>query len=115
MQVILKSQINALISLGVTPELREVAKQIWFKYVHKSGIAVIDPSLPSVKKPLEIASSFRDRYLAGNLGKRFLKKELYPNTKNIMSMKIRFPTYTKAGRKRYVFVGYNIFLLKCKI
>ncbi|XP_076803163.1 TATA box-binding protein-associated factor RNA polymerase I subunit B-like isoform X1 [Clavelina lepadiformis] len=99
LQVLLKAQVEALIQLGCSEELREVVKQIWFKYVHKSGIAVIDPSIKPVNTPRKGSMTFRDEYLSGALGGTCIKKDLFPSITSKF-IKLKLPTYTKGGKRR---------------
>ena len=95
----MKAQIDALVALGCNPKLKEVTKQIWFKYIHKSGIAIIDPALPAIKSPSDACWSFRDRYLSGMFGRQCLKDSLFPVV-SAKQMKQGAPKFQKSGNKR---------------
>lgn len=60
-QLIIKSHMNALIKIGVDPTINDVMKQIWFKYVHLTNMAVIDANIKCEKIP-DSCLSYRDYF-----------------------------------------------------
>ncbi|XP_078490244.1 TATA box-binding protein-associated factor RNA polymerase I subunit B [Ciona intestinalis] len=87
LQALLKRQVQTLISLGCSKRLDKVVQQIWFKYVHKCGMAVIDPEVPVSGKPAPQCSSFRDNYLNGVFGDNKPKDNPFPTTKNLVMLR----------------------------
>lgn len=60
-QLIIKAHINALIKIGVDPRIDDVMKQIWFKYVHMTRMAVIDSNIKCENIP-DSYLSYRDYF-----------------------------------------------------
>lgn len=60
-QLVIKSHINALIRIGVDPAIDGVMKQIWFKYVHLTNMAVIDTAIKCEDVP-DSCLSYRDYF-----------------------------------------------------
>jgi len=89
-----------MLKLGCDSSLRDAVKQIWFKFIHESGIVVINPKdAKSSSKPCT-SLRFRDEYLSGILEKEVAEKDAFPSIEN--AVKLRLTSHGNLRRKRFV-------------
>ena len=87
-QAVVKAHVEALIRIGVRPDIDTILKQIWFKYIHTTGMASIDSGIVSEATP-DKRLSFRDYFL-----KYHSKDDAAPSVKKL---RLR---YSKKSRKK---------------